>query len=85
VSYHTEALALALLTRVRSSVMRTDGVLRVILNVKLFAGMSCELAQEKFIKLVALEDGKPVHFAIKFGNASLASGLKEAVTSHMPR
>lgn len=45
--------------------MRADGVLRVILNVPLFAGMSCELAQDKFVRIVALEEGKLVHFAIK--------------------
>lgn len=46
-------------------VMRADGVLRVILNVNLFAGMSCDVAQDKFVKLVAVEDGKPVNFAIR--------------------
>lgn len=45
-------------------VMRADGVLRVILNVSLFKGMKCEL-QEKFVRIVAFEDAKPVHYAIK--------------------
>lgn len=45
-------------------VMRADGVLRVILNVSLFKGMKCEL-QEKFVRIVAFEEAKPVHYAIK--------------------
>ncbi|KDN46116.1 hypothetical protein K437DRAFT_294376 [Tilletiaria anomala UBC 951] len=65
-------------------VMRTDGVLRVILNVKLFAGMSCEVAQDKFVKLVALEDGTPVNFAIRFGNPTAASGFHDAVKKNTP-
>src|SRR3954453_12248494 len=36
-------------------VMRADGVLKVILNVALFTGMSVERAQEKFVRLVAYE------------------------------
>lgn len=46
-------------------VMRADGVFRVILNIALFAGMSLELAQDKFVRIVALENGELVHFAIK--------------------
>ncbi len=64
--------------------MRADGVLRVILNVKLFAGMSCQVAQDRFAKLVALEDGKPVHFAIKFGNPNAAHSFCEAVAENSP-
>lgn len=45
-------------------VMRADGVLRVILNVSLFKRMKCEL-HEKFVRIVAFEDAKPVHYAIK--------------------
>ncbi len=45
-------------------VMRADGVLRVILNVSLFKGMKCEL-QEKFVRIIAFEDGKPVPYAIR--------------------
>lgn len=51
-------------------VMRADGVLRVILNVALFKGMKCEL-QEKFVRIVAFEDAKPVHYAIKVRHHSL--------------
>lgn len=55
-------------------VMRADGILRVILNVHLFKGMKCELA-EKFIRIVAFEDNKPVHYAIKVSNPNNAVAL----------
>lgn len=55
-------------------VMRADGVLRVILNVSLFKGMKCEL-QEKFVRIVAFEDAKPVHYAIKVRSYPLSPCL----------
>lgn len=45
--------------------MRSEGVLRLILNIKLFKGMKVNLEQEKFLRLVAFEDEKPVHYAIR--------------------
>jgi Ran-binding protein 3 len=49
--------------------MRADGVLKVILNVALFHGMSVERAQEKYVRVIAFEgnDQIPVHLAIKVG------------------
>jgi Ran-binding protein 3 len=47
------------------TVMRSEGVLRLILNINLFKGMKIDLEQEKFLRIVALEDEKLVHFAIK--------------------
>ena len=54
-------------------VMRADGVFRVILNVPLFKGMQVEggeraesgISNDKFIKLVVLENGHPVPIAVK--------------------
>lgn len=45
--------------------MRSEGVLRLILNISLFKGMKINLEQDKFLRIVALEDGRLVHFAIK--------------------
>ncbi|KAJ1023144.1 hypothetical protein NDA16_003297 [Ustilago loliicola] len=59
-------------------VMRADGVLRVILNVSLFKGMKCEL-QEKFVRIVAFEDAKPVHYAIKLSNPNNAAALMDVL------
>jgi len=48
------------------SVMRADGVLRLLMNASLFHGMSCSVAQDpKFIKISTLENGAFVHHAIK--------------------
>ncbi|RHZ80967.1 hypothetical protein Glove_130g42 [Diversispora epigaea] len=59
-------------------VMRSDNVLRVILNVALFNGMHIERSQEKFVKLFAFED-KLVHLAIKLSNSNAADELYEAI------
>ncbi|CBQ68568.1 related to YRB2-Ran-GTPase-binding protein involved in nuclear protein export [Sporisorium reilianum SRZ2] len=59
-------------------VMRADGILRVILNVPLFKGMKCEL-HEKFVRIVALEDTKPVHYAIKLSNPNNAAALMDVL------
>ncbi|KAJ9474155.1 Ran-specific GTPase-activating protein 2 [Pseudozyma hubeiensis] len=59
-------------------VMRADGILRVILNVPLFKGMKCEL-HEKFVRIVALEDNKPVHYAIKLSNPNNAAALMDVL------
>lgn len=47
------------------TVMRSEGVLRLILNVNLFKGMKINLEQDKFLRIVAMEDEKLAHFAIK--------------------
>ncbi len=64
-------------------VMRADGVLRVILNVSLFKGMKCEL-HEKFVRIVAFEDAKPVHYAIKVSSTSSHTQPEMACTKTDP-
>ncbi|EXX54635.1 uncharacterized protein OCT59_015018 [Rhizophagus irregularis] len=68
-------------------VMRADGVLKVILNVALFNGISVERAQEKFVRLVAFEgpDNIPVHLAIKVGNPIAADELYDAIMDAIPQ
>ncbi|RUS16322.1 hypothetical protein BC937DRAFT_91351 [Endogone sp. FLAS-F59071] len=65
-------------------VMRADGVFRVILNAPLFAGMSCELAQEKFVRIIAVENGQLQHFAIKVANKNIAEELYEVLRMSIP-
>ncbi|KAF0496001.1 hypothetical protein F8M41_021086 [Gigaspora margarita] len=67
-------------------VMRADGVLRVILNIALFNGMSVEKLQEKFVRIVAFEGTSttPVHFAIKLSNANAADDLFDAILEAIP-
>lgn len=66
-------------------VMRSEGVLRLILNVKLFKGMKANLEQDKFLRMVAFEDGKATHFAIRMGNAAAASQFTQTVQSLIPK
>ena len=48
------------------TVMRADGVLRLLMNASLFAGMVCDIGQDpKFIKISTFEEGAFVHHAIK--------------------
>lgn len=51
------------------SVMRSEAVLRLILNIPLFSSMSVTLAQDKFIRFSAFEDGALRHFTVRVGNS----------------
>ncbi|RIA96334.1 hypothetical protein C1645_815512 [Glomus cerebriforme] len=68
-------------------VMRADGVLKVILNIALFRGMSVERAQEKFVRLFAFEgnDHIPVHLAIKVASPIAADELYDAILNAIPQ
>ncbi|KAG8873348.1 hypothetical protein FRB97_006814 [Tulasnella sp. 331] len=47
-------------------VMRAEAVHRLILNAALFRGMAVSTGPDpKYVKLTSLEDGKPVHYAIR--------------------
>ncbi|CAG8589658.1 20287_t:CDS:2, partial [Dentiscutata erythropus] len=74
------------LSRPPRLVMRADGVLRVILNIALFHGMSVERSQEKFVRVVAFEgtNTTPVHFAIKLSNTNVADDLYDAILEAIP-
>ncbi|KAG9296516.1 hypothetical protein G9A89_015108 [Geosiphon pyriformis] len=66
-------------------VMRADAVLRVILNISLFTGMSVQLAaSEKYVRLNAFENSKPVHLAIKLPSSDLAIQLHESIIHALP-
>lgn len=51
--------------------MRADGVFRLILNVALFEGMSCE-RQDKFVRLIAFENGKTLQVALRVSRSFLS-------------
>ncbi|WFC96862.1 hypothetical protein MBRA1_003525 [Malassezia brasiliensis] len=65
-------------------VMRSDAVLRVILNVKLFAGMQCHVEQERFLRIVAMEQEGLVHFALKLANAHEAEAFLAELQQNIP-
>ena len=52
--------------------MRAEGVFRLILNVALFQGMSCE-RQDKWVRLIAFENGAVLHVALRVSPLSYAS------------
>lgn len=54
--------------------MRADGVLRLILNVALFPGMSCE-RQDKWVRFSAFEDAQLSHLAVRAGSVKSAEEL----------
>lgn len=46
-------------------VMRTDGALRLILNVAVIPNMNVIITGDKYIRFVGIEEGKPVLFLLK--------------------
>ena len=50
--------------------MRSDGVLKILLNVNVTANLSCQITQEKYLKFFAFEDKGEQAFMAKFGKAS---------------
>lgn len=57
--------------------MRSEAVLRLILNIPLFSSMSVTLAQDKFIRFSAFEDGALRHFTIRLSNSLQGKELYE--------
>ena len=48
--------------------MRTDGVLRLILNISIFPEMNVAITGDKYIRFMGVEEGKPVSFLLKVGS-----------------
>jgi Ran-binding protein 3 len=68
--------------------MRSEAVLRLILNIPLFSSMQVTLAQDKFIRFSAFEDGVLRHFTIRVGNSLQGKELHEQmmdVISMLPK
>jgi len=46
--------------------MRADGSLRLLLNVRLFSGMSCEVIQDRSIRVIAWDsDHNSIRFVVR--------------------
>ncbi|ODQ82199.1 hypothetical protein BABINDRAFT_158845 [Babjeviella inositovora NRRL Y-12698] len=72
-------------------VMRSNGLLRVIMNVPLVAklevskGMESSLQSEKFLRVVSIdESGSPVQYAIKTARAEIRDDLYENIKKLVP-
>ncbi|TFK48503.1 hypothetical protein OE88DRAFT_1664351 [Heliocybe sulcata] len=65
--------------------MRKEAVFTVILNITLFKGMSCFLAQDpRYLRFSAIEDGKATHYNLRVPNAKIAQELLETINSNIP-
>ncbi|CAI4065372.1 hypothetical protein N7582_002984 [Saccharomyces uvarum] len=73
-------------------VMRSRGILKVILNIQLVKGFTVQkgftgsLQSEKFIRLLALDDnGDPAQYAIKTGKKETTDELYNTIVKSVPK
>jgi len=67
-------------------VMRTEGILRVILNERIIPGMKFNVIQEKYISFAAISDSKTIKkYLIKTGTAMGANELYQALVKAIPK
>ncbi|KAF9431425.1 hypothetical protein BGZ76_000322 [Entomortierella beljakovae] len=60
-------------------VMRTDGALRLILNVSIFPEMSVAITGEKYVRFIGIEEDQPLPFLLKVKDAAVANGVVESI------
>ncbi|KAF9183043.1 hypothetical protein BGZ50_004457 [Haplosporangium sp. Z 11] len=72
-------------TKMARLVMRTDGVLRLILNVAIFPDMNAVITGEKYIRFIGIEDGKPIPFLLKVKDATVADEVVRSIDRAMER
>ncbi|KAI9455206.1 hypothetical protein F5148DRAFT_398178 [Russula earlei] len=65
-------------------VMRKDAVFAVLLNVALFRGMSCSIAQERYLRFSVLTPGGTIHYNLRVGSAQAAADLLKAINDNIP-
>ncbi|KAA1470155.1 hypothetical protein DENSPDRAFT_928660 [Dentipellis sp. KUC8613] len=66
-------------------VMRKDAVYAVILNVTLFRGMSCFVAQDpRYLRFSVIEDGVTTHYNLRVGSAKAAAELLADIQANIP-
>ncbi|KAG6850673.1 hypothetical protein H0H93_010401 [Arthromyces matolae] len=66
-------------------VMRKEAVYTLLLNVTLFHGMRCTLAQDpRYLRLSVIENGVTTHYNLRLANAKIAKELLEEVLANIP-
>ncbi|GLB41630.1 putative ran-binding domain containing protein [Lyophyllum shimeji] len=66
-------------------VMRKEAVYALLLNVTLFPGMRCSLAQDpRYLRFTVIEDGTPTHYNLRLASAKIAKELLEEITVNIP-
>lgn len=66
-------------------VMRKEAVYTLLLNVTLFSGMRCSLAQDpRYLRFSVIEDGATTHYNLRVSNAKIAQELLEEINANIP-
>ncbi|KAJ7580135.1 hypothetical protein C8J56DRAFT_865843 [Mycena floridula] len=66
-------------------VMRKEAVHSLLLNVTLFKGMRCDLAQDpRYVRISVIEAGSSIHYNLRFANAKIAQELVEEIKGNLP-
>ncbi|TFK29582.1 hypothetical protein FA15DRAFT_663724 [Coprinopsis marcescibilis] len=66
-------------------VMRKDAVYTLLLNVTLFPGMHCTLAQDpRYLRFSVIEDGKTTHYNLRVSNAKIAQEFLDEINANIP-
>ncbi|KAF9466168.1 hypothetical protein BDZ94DRAFT_1213575 [Collybia nuda] len=66
-------------------VMRKEAVYTLLLNVTLFHGMRCTLAQDpRYLRFSVIEDGATTHYNLRLASAKIAQELLEEINANIP-
>jgi len=66
-------------------VMRKEAVYTLLLNVTLFKGMRCSIAQDpRYVRFSTIEEGQMVHYNLRLANAKVATDLLAEVIANLP-
>ncbi|KAM6497278.1 hypothetical protein JOM56_007751 [Amanita muscaria] len=66
-------------------VMRKEAVFTLLLNVTLFNGMRCGVAQDpRYLRFSVIESGSTVHYNLRVPNAKIAQELLEEINANIP-
>ncbi|KAG6879944.1 hypothetical protein C0992_009302 [Termitomyces sp. T32_za158] len=66
-------------------VMRKEAVYALLLNVTLFPGMRCSLAQDpRYLRMSVIENGATIHYNLRLANAKIANELLEEIVANIP-
>ncbi|CDK28071.1 unnamed protein product [Kuraishia capsulata CBS 1993] len=71
--------------------MRQDAIFKLILNcplskdIKVFKGLDSSLSREKFVRIQAFENGKPVQYAAKVKSSEDSQALYDTIIDLIPK
>ncbi|KAF8892171.1 hypothetical protein BD779DRAFT_1511303 [Infundibulicybe gibba] len=66
-------------------VMRKEAVYTLLLNVTLFHGMRCAIAQDpRYLRFSVIEGGATTHYNLRVSNAKIAQELLEEINTNIP-